>query len=357
MSIFYGAERRACMKTRNNRRKTYLWILVPVIIFALSLAAYAAYTSKKNKVKRVIATNASEGQLFASDHMSVGGSFYVQPTSTESLEDPYIDMYVCNYQRSNPGEPNSNTVFYSINVALTDQAGNILSGASLTEALGLLLEKNGSVSLVKLIEDENNPGTFTESTSETVTVNSSTSSGTVSLPGQSLTRGSAKKQYYRMRFSKELADQGIYVLLTADPGANSGLLPLTGNFTVSAQTINVETGWNGYFSDDQNKQPSAYDGFNYTVYGAGSEDVTLKWNSSLVAPNKLEFNRLFGVDITTLTPDADGWISVSLSLPINTRDERYDIQFYIQNAAARTVISSYAWDNMRSNVVVFEGSD
>lgn len=310
-----------------------LWLVIAAVAFT-SIFSYAAFT-RVNIVKRVISTDEGVGDRFSSDHMKASGIDITRESFSATDVAPSVHVHVFNYPYPKSSFYRNSDTTYTLTARLGTMSGTtftLLNAASLSADEITLLNQGG----YKISLNGGTPKVF------------STTSLTQTFEDCTIALGSASSDDFTLTFdiSEITSDtpNEYYMELVAVP--NDAELPtLTGYVSVRyARAAN--NGWNGVLETlDASK---SYDGFNYIVSGSGKGEISFKWKCAFVSINKqfLENkNYKFKVNGTTmtgsasvttavaaLTPDANGYISITLIVD-SSKKNRYEVQFFKTGAA------------------------
>lgn len=321
------------------------WILIWIIVAAVSLCgifAYAKYGDNHNVAKRVISAGANEKTLFTSNYLKDNTPKYPKTVSQGDSRDQVFDFSIYNYDRSKP------TAFYPVTINYTLKAELVKPDSSIYD------ESDDATELTSILGSDVVEIFHTNGTNSSAAIislnktNTSDDNPEQLVPNQNT--GSAVNTY-RLVLPAAMVDKDMYVRITATPAsAHSDIFPIEGTFYIKTNTVNLTTGWEGLFNDNQATPPSGYDAFNYAISGNGDANKVLSWDNSLLEPNKQQIKELFNIDLI----GTESQITVSLSSADN--GGRYDIQFYVKSDSARTTINGYDWPTMSGKVTLTDPS-
>ena len=305
-----------------------LWLVIAVVAFT-GIVSYAAFT-RVNIVKRVISTDEGVGDRFSSDHMKSSGIDITRETFSATDVAPSVHVHVFNYPYPKSSFYRNSETTYTLTARLGTMSGTtftLLDVAALSADEIALLNQGG----YKISCNGGTPKVFSSTARTQVFENCIIASGSAASDDFTLT--------FDISEIKSETPNEYFMELVAVPD-DSELPTLTGYVSVRyAKTAN--NGWNGVLETlDANK---SYDGFNYIVSGTGKGEISFKWKSGYVSINKqfLENKSYsFKVNGTTMTggagvtsavaalsPDANGYISISLIVD-STKKNRYEVQFF-----------------------------
>ena len=307
-----------------------LWLVVAAVLLATvgSLAAYTNFSS----VKRVVSTDKAGDTLFSSNYLSLV-PYDTQNTKyptrrvspSEVKEGDTVTGYtftvqVCNYAYGNPTSWNTKDITYTFSVKVLPRSGDTLPDNT-----------------------------------DTITVTQGRTSGTYSsdthtytFSNQPLSKEKANYLPYTITVPEALKDQ-IKLEIEAKPNETSkkatNSQKLAANITLS--TLEPTQDWSGKFIDDKDYAPSAYDAFNYEIYGNGAGTVTLKWNSDVLQASKWFTDEHGEVSAS----EENGVNYKSISFSVGTSDNAptaYQLQFY----KAPNATMPETWDELEGYVTV-----
>lgn len=241
------------------KKKTGKWIRLAGILFIVGVlilviyGSFAAYTSF-NSVKRVVSTGTQSDTMFSSNYLSQLNLDDVNyPVKRISLAEKdgtcTFTVQICNYVWGDSKRYNLNNITYKVTAQLYAMDG------------GNLPDNITSIKMQDIPFDKN---------------------GTCTLESHTLNTGSAKKNGYQFVIPVDLKDK-VKIQVIAEPSEES-------KETVNRQKLaavfsfadyEAVKSWTGQFLDSKDKNPDAYDAFNYEISGNGAGTVTMTWPESL----------------------------------------------------------------------------
>ena len=326
------------------RKWRYVIAWAAIITACLSVMIVSAkYKAPHNSVKKVTVTGKSATVFFSSNYLTEVAGKHGISVEEDFNADSYFDVKICNTDVLRPLEFYSKTINYTLTAEVVKENGTAFSASELDAILGSakigLYRFDGGTQAASPLHEF-------DSSSMTYSVNESLA--------PTLTNPSAMKQY-RIVMPKETISSGVYLKLTATPTASVYPdLPTSigGSFYVKRKTFNLTAGWVGAFNDDENLTPDKYDGFNYAITGGGTATKTLSWDASMLEPDWEQIHEVFHyADYNNPPAPVNNIQTINVNLD-STSGGRYDIQFYVKDAAARTAINGYTWTQMESLVTL-----
>lgn len=334
------------------------WITVWLVVAAITLSGgmvLAKYATEHNVVRRVIATDGGAGSRFTSNYLFTGTeNRQIRTVASTYTGEVTYDLFIYNYSMNNP------TLWYKsdLDFSFTPTVVSLDGTTSLTSSDFETLLGNDSIEVYSV---EN------ETETSLLTINKDNFDQVVgNAVSQTITYSSVSGTYkrYKIVLPNSAIDKNICLKLEATPARKHGDisdLVLSSRFGAAFQTISLSTGWTGSFNDSTSIAPSAYEGFNFSITGSGDSSGELSWRSDLIEPNPNQIEEFFGVDLSSTTPTpVPGTNMVKITLPNLSSDDnsgRYDLQFYIKDAAAKTAIGNMDWDTFSETCVFTENTN
>lgn len=328
-----------------NRIRKFLkanWILVwiAVVVLAFTSISFAEYLANKNRVRRVAANVADEGQQFSSNYMSVSEVELRKVSFNTGDENHFcvIPVSIWNHSETNPQKAYQGDISYTWTMQLVDKDGHMITNTheAVSEYLVGYSTDGITFNQFNSTYDSTNgyyadgSATFTKEASEDV----------YSVQEHTL--------YIRFPESVLTTDPGIYVKVTATPTDSRNFTGISAILGAQKAGDIIQRGWSGNFSDDE--QYSDYDAFNYVISGSGEADITLSWCVDYLEMNQISKDEYgWNSSITTFYRDSSGnvvdslpvggttWKKLEFTADSNEVDgsgkiiglSRYDIQFYM----------------------------
>lgn len=323
-------------KTKKIIKKYWItfWLIASGCAVA-GLIAQARYNDGRNVVKRVVATQKNERQLFSSDLLSTSTPQHFRTVDTETVTEQFFDINIYNYDVKNPGTVYPTDIIYDLSVRFYNSTGTQELSAAQTEALIGTDE-------IRLYAYSSN----VLSAASFLTVNKDTASGD-NHASRTVTAASSTDKF-RVVLPISMKDKDISVKITASPSGYSDLPSgIYALFSIKTQTFTKIDGWNGTFNDDMSIPLSSYDGFNYSITGSGKSEGTLSWRNDLVEPNQHQITGLMKPG--TSVSESGNMSSITIVLDSEENSGRYDIQFYVKDENARTTIDAMTWPAFASS--------
>ena len=226
------------------------------VIGVLTLAIYgsfAAYTSF-NSVKRVVSTGTQSDTMFSSNYLSqMNLDDQNYPVKRISLAEKdrscTFIVQVCNYIWGDSKRYNLNDITYNVTAQLY-----AMDGGKLPDNITNIKMNDTSFGI----------------------------NGTCTLENQKLETGSAKKNGYQFVIPADLKDKVKIQVVAAPSDASKESVNRQKLAAVfSFADYEAVKSWTGQFLDSKDKEPDAYDAFNYEISGNGAGTVTMTWPESL----------------------------------------------------------------------------
>ena len=294
------------------------WLLVSIVIVALFLSGVAVYASYEqsngyDRMKRVVAAIKDNGMMFSSNYLvENGSSTYVAKyvSDNEGAHSYTIDVYLWNYDISNPSKKYPETINYDLSATLVGQDGTAYTSEQLAEKLDSkvinLLDGNGNV-----ID----------------TFSSSKGSFTVSSQSLAYSAASVAEKKYTIEFPSnwDLDDTDVCVQLVATPN-NGGdstkykdLKPISAVIGLRESVAVGSQGWTAYISEEKaGKTIAECSGYNVVASGSGQATIKIIWN-----PNYVRINEYFYVDGKKIYTFGSGEVTYTASIPAGDSDSAY----------------------------------
>ncbi len=315
-------------KARAFLKKHWIVIWLLTVLFSITLIVHAEYIADKNKVKKVAANIAAEGQLFSSNHLTPGD------IELKKIQTPAENVYcvvpinIWNYNASNPTKAFQGEIPYTLTMKLVDSQDHTIAQGALN---GLVIEFSTDGTSYSELSWNSTKGCYYYEIEETFEA----SNGNY-IPSQ---------HNYYVRFPSSVLDNdpGIYMELIASPDDNKNFSAINAIIGVQHQGTTIVRGWRGDFFDD--KSYIDYDAFNYVVTGNGSATITLQWCSDYLEINEVNLaeyaSDISSSDLTGQTKTINGvngkWKKIVIDADADELDgsgnrigrNRYGFQFYM----------------------------
>ena len=314
---------------------TLIAILCFVALAATAIAGFAAYTNSRN-AQRTIAAYDADAERFSSTglkNVEMSKENVVSVFTSDVSIGPSRVITVCNYPNGMRNKPNEQAVIYDVLVRLVkyDESAP---------------ERYVPVNAA-FMEDYDGYSVTVRREETSVNLSSINLSDNSTFSNKSLTAGVANSDKFVMTFSTDFVENrpnALFVEMVVTP-RNEGLHALRGIFKPELQAQGAVNAWEGYFSDDKNNAPSAYDGYNYCVTGVGEGSVTITWDSAKVALSYQSRSLLINNAAAVVNGN-------EITFAVDSDDEyfkgRYDLIFH------RVNITTESWSDMESDVVECE---
>ena len=319
-------------KRQSNMRLGFLGtaLALLLVLSVLLPATYAIFTSS-HSAQRTIAAYDTEGERFSSNYLIRGESRdNIRTIYTTDIHLPAAAaVTVCNYQQGRQTLCFPDALSYTLTATLVryDELTHQYVAADSS-----YLSSNGLTGYSVTISND----------VVTKTLGSANPSDSF---GGSFTGGVSRSDAYTMVFSANFSENkpNLYLEMVAVP-SDPALGTLRGIFKPDFRIAGATDYWEGNFQDDSSVTPSAYDGYNYLITGAGSGTATVSWNSAKVVLSDVSRDRLLSISGATQTGS-------SITFPVDSDvQSRYDLQFY------NVSITSETWTQMENQVVTFSFS-
>lgn len=287
-----------------KKLKTFLkshWITVWLLVVAIAFTSIASaeYIVNKNRIRRVIANVADEGQQFSSNYLRVNGVTKKISFSDDNLSSNYcvIPIFIWNHSETNPQKAYEGLLKYDWSMQLVDK-----NGVKIEEDNPKLSEFDIGYST-----DEVSYTSFTyDSTNGYYASGSNVEFDETDEGGNYVV--DEKKLFVRFHKSALEADpqDDIYVRIIAKPKETKGLSEISATLSVQKVGKTSVRGWQGTFGD--NKSNTDYDAFNYIISGNGDANITLSWCTDYLEMNQINIDEYgWGSSITTEIRDGKTW--------------------------------------------------
>ena len=331
------------------------WIIIWLILVSLALASfsgYAAYMRTQN-AKRVVSTLGGAGNCFSSnrmDEMEAASSAFVFRLIAFQGEVPQEgisrQLTVCNYPQGMESSFYSTTIYYDLEVELTDNESHPPVFEDEEEALTQYYIEDESGHVHYFVKD--------------------TQSGRylLTIAGESLRGNKASTKTYSLHFPD--VDTNVYMKTFAEPKVQNGLVQskpddlrlLGAMISVGSVEKSQDTNWTGALVENgaSGKTVSSFDAFNYVISGAGAGTITLKWKSDM-----LELNSYFGENegITAVPSGPEnGYMTLAFSVTASQTQNQYSFQMYKAKNSDWSTVSSFSEianaDNAGNPLIIFD---
>lgn len=280
-----------------------IWIIVVSLVLSC-LLVMAAYPTKQNRAKKVIALQSESEIQFSSNYLEKS---IIYKTVVLNNDDPII-VDIKNNSRNNSTKWYPSDISFTLTAALTDSSGTTITNDTL---IGNSKVKVYRV-VTAVVEGE-------ETTSEQLLFELDSTNPTQSV-SQILAHSvsEATVESYKIYFPS--ASSKVCVKLTATPDNTFTDLRTIGAVLAVSDKSSVQgDGWTGMFNDPTSKSPVDYDAFNYVIAGHGDSDsATIQWDSSVITLNKMYIKNNFNnLDITRDALDVEGkanWKQITIPI-------------------------------------------
>lgn len=358
-------------KTKKFLKKYWLvmWLCI-VAALTITLVVRAEYIANKNRVRRVAANVANEGQQFSSNYLIIGETEIKKGSFNNGDEKGYciVPVTIWNHSVTNTTKAYQGVLDYKLEAWLVDKTGTKISENAL------------------ILGTYNNLGFSTDGDSytnfNTYTYDSTYGYYTGEIDGSfnlTDTNGSylVDENTYYLRFPEEMLTDNpdLYVMMVATPDKTEEFNSISAIIGIQKAGTVMTRGWTGDFSDVNSNVD--YDAFNYLISGSGEADITLEWCTDYLELSQISIQRYsddFSRNITTFYKNSAGeetatlqeggttWKRLSFTADSNKVDEndpdkviglsRYDLQFYMTGNAATDYGSGSGnfWSTVRSYV-------
>lgn len=319
-----------------------VWLVVAAV-FAVTLLARAEYIANKNRVRRVAANVANEGQQFSSNYLSTGDTEIKKASFNSGDNDGYcvVPVALWNHSVTNTKKAYQGKLDYTLEAWLVDKTGEKIS-----ENADIL----GTYSTIAFSENGTNYTKFnTYSYDDTNGYYTGEISGTFNDTDTNGTYLVGENTYY-IRFPEEMlaANPDLYVKAVATPSNTQDFTSISAIIGIQKAGTVMSRGWTGGFSDILSN--TDYDAFNYLISGSGEADITLEWCTDYLELSQINiaqygfngsietFYKNSGGQVTeTLETGGTTWKRLSFTADSNKVDNegniiglsRYDLQFYM----------------------------
>lgn len=310
-----------------------VWLIVAVLAFTTIVSA--EYIANKNRVRRVAANVANEGQQFSSNYLATG-STEIKKASFNAGEGGYcvIPVTIWNHSVTNPTKAYQGALPYKLEAWLV------------SDVSGTLISQNADILTTYPVEystDGTNYSAFTSLpydvskgyyySNANLTFNTKDSSGNYQVGEYTF--------YIRFPDTVLAASPNLYVMVKATPDNTNDFVSISAIMgTQKAGTI-LSRGWTGGFSD--NITYTDYDAFNYVISGSGESVITLSWCADYIEMSEINLAQYgwTATDITSEHTTKNGvegkWKTLTFTANSDEEDtdgniigiNRYAIQFYM----------------------------
>ena len=325
----------------NKKIKSFLkayWIiiwLVSVIFAFVSFSTYAAYMRSQN-AKRVISTIGGSGNRFSSNRLDelatdeTALKFRMIPISG-TVPDDGIEraMYICNYPQGVEGSFYDFTIYYDLEIELTDNLSNP----------PLFQDEATALQQYYIVDADGTSHYFSKEGGKYL----------LTFSNQELKGKKPSSKSYTLHFPD--VDTDVYMKTFTTPKiSNNGTLAKPDDLRslgalISAVSVeqSQDTDWVGKLIEPRvsGKTVSDYDAFNYVISGAGAGTITFKWKADV-----LELNQYYieneGITVPIGEADSDGYCSLEFTVTAEQTKNRYSFQLYKAKNSDWSSITSFS---------------
>lgn len=333
-------------KIRAFIRRYFLVIWITAVCLTLSyMVVMAAYPTRQNKAKKVVSLQAQSEIQFSSNYLEES---ILYKTAVINDGDP-ITVDIRNFSKNNSTKWYLSDISFTLSAELTDSSGSSITNDSL---IG-----NGAVRVYSVTVDAQ------EQETETLLFELTGAAPSDSAV-QTLVHSASKStvQSYRIYFPS--TSTKVCLKLNATPANTHSDLRMIGAVLAVSDKSSIQSdGWTGSFNDPISKSPAEYDAFNYIITGHGdSSAATIKWNSNVIALNKMYFSNTFNKAVSSAADLGDGWKQLTFSISDDSNNGQYAFQVFKSGAGFDTFISGLSdeqdeWAELESCIVFDDGID
>lgn len=317
-----------------SKRSRKRLIIGACVLLALSILITVPYISfgaynQSLSAQRTVAAYDKEAMRFSSNHLAqISQTRTVYAPNAQTT--PTCLITVCNYPQGRPNKPATAALSYTVTAKFVLSSGADASSSDIGAYTATIRKGTDTV--------------FTLSGSNPSVPAPSDPAG--SLAG-TLSANTADSHTFTLTFDVSFLTYrpDLCVEVTATPVGGQGLSPISAVFKPDLRAERASNSWTGAFSDDANKTPAEYDGFNYTISGSGRGTGTLTWDTTKVTLSYVSQTQLLAIAGAQMTTDGN---NATITFPVDSDVEgHYDLQFYKVN------ITDQTWIDMGNSVVKF----
>ncbi len=311
-----------------------VWLVVTVLAFTTIVSA--EYISNRNRVRRVVANVANEGQQFSSNYLATGTT-EIKKASFNAGEGGYciIPVTIWNHSVTNPTKAYQGALPYKLEAWLVSDVNGTLIGenADILTTYPVAYSKDGTnFTDFSSLSYDNSKGYYYSD--DTLTFNTQDANGNYIVDDYTF--------YIRFPDTVLAANPALYVEVVATPFNTNDFVSISAIMgTQKAGTV-ITRGWTGGFSD--NTVYTDYDAFNYVISGSGESVITLSWCTNYLEMSDInleQYGWIVGTDITSATETKNGVAGVWKTLTFTANSDavdgeghiiginRYALQFYM----------------------------
>ena len=311
-----------------------VWLVVVVLTFTTIVSA--EYISNRNRVRRVAANVANEGQQFSSNYLMTGPT-EIKKASFNAGDNRFcvIPVTIWNHSITNPTKAYQGALPYKLEAWLVSDVNGTLIGenADILTTYPVAYSTDGTnFTNFKSLTYDNSKGYYYSD--DTLTFNTKDTNGNYQVDDYTF--------YIRFPDTVLTANPNLYVKVVATPDNTNDFASISAIMgTQKAGTV-ITRGWTGEFSD--NTAYTDYDAFNYVISGSGESEITLSWCTDYLEMSDINLSQYgwtVGTDITsadTTINDIHGtWKTLTFTANSDEEDNeghiiglnRYALQFYM----------------------------
>lgn len=309
-----------------------VWLIVTLLAFTTIVSA--EYISNRNRVRRVAANVANEGQQFSSNYLAIGDTV-IKKASFNAGESGYcvIPVTIWNHSVTNPTKAYQGALPYKLEAWLVSDVNGTLIGenADILTTYPVSYSTDGTnFTEFKNLHYDNSKGYYY---SDTLIFDDTDLNGNYTVGEYTF--------YIQFPDTVLTANPNLYVKVVATPDNTNDFVSISAIMgTQKAGTI-ITRGWTGGFSD--NTDYTDYDAFNYVISGSGESEITFSWCTNYLEMSDINLNQYgwTGTYITSSTDTKNGvpgtWKTLKFTANSDAEDgeghiigiNRYALQFYM----------------------------
>ena len=311
-----------------------VWLAVVVLTFTTIVSA--EYISNRDRVRRVAANVANEGQQFSSNYLMTGPT-EIKKASFNAGENGYcvVPVIIWNHSVTNSTKAYQGPLPYKLEAWLVSDVSGTLIGenADILTTYPVEYSTDGTnYTTFKSLTYDNSKGYYYSD--DTLTFNTKDTNGNYKVEDYTF--------YIRFPDTVLTNNPNLYVMVVATPDNTHDFVSISAIMgTQKAGTV-IKRGWTGEFSD--NTAYTDYDAFNYVISGSGESEITLSWCTDFLEMSDInleQYGWTVGTDITssdTTKNNVTGrWKTLTFTANSDEEDNdgniiginRYALQFYM----------------------------
>ena len=311
-----------------------VWLVATVLAFTAIVSA--EYISNRNRVRRVAANVANEGQQFSSNYLMTGPT-EIKKASFNAGDNGFcvIPVTIWNHSVTNPTKAYQGELPYKLEAWLVSNVNGTLVGenADKLTAYPVAFSTDGTnFTNFNSLSYDNSKGYYYSD--DTLTFNAKDTNGNYTVDDYTF--------YIRFPDTVLTANPDLYVKVVATPDNANDFVSISAIMGAQKAGTIITRGWTGGFSD--NTAYIDYDAFNYVISGSGKSNITFSWCTDYLEMSDINLNQygwIVGTDITSADDNINGvhgnWKTLTFTANSDEMDDeghiiginRYALQLYM----------------------------